>query len=417
MKKIGLNLLLSPWAILTGMIAGILIGLRYKTIAVNLAPLGEVYLALLQMCIIPIMITAVLSSLGRILMFGEATSYLKRLVVVFIIGLVIASAVGLSIGIIAKPGAELNKNAQVVLGKKISEIEGASEEQPESKRNSLIGFIKEIVTTNVIGAIRKGKNLPVLFFFILLGIAIGLAHSKAGENLLEMINVFYDAILRIISWVMYGLPFGLCFLLASQVAQVGPDIMFALLKLIITCYIAALTMIGLYGIAISLKTGGSFFHSFSALKETFVVALGTSSSFATIPAALHELQNKLHLDKHSTKLVVPLGINLNPHGSVMHFAISAVFISQLYGVSLNGSSLVIILIGSILAGLAATGAPGIGALSMIALVLEPLGLPVATAVILLAAIDPIIDPIITLTTVHANCAAATLIAKKSEMDP
>ena len=417
MKRNGLNLLLSPWAILTGMIAGVLIGVRYKAIAFNLAPLGEVYLALLQMCIIPIMITAVLSSLGRILMFGEATSYLKRLVAVFIIGLVIASAVGLSMGIITKPGTELNKNAQVVLGKKISEIEGASEEQPESKRNSLIEFIKEIVTTNVIGAISMGKNLPVLFFFILLGIAIGLAHSKAGENLLEMINVFYDAILRIISWIMYGLPFGLCFLLAAQVAQVGPDIMFALLKLIITCYIAALTMIVFYGIAISLKIGGSFFHSFSALKETFVVALGTSSSFATIPAALHELQNKLHLDKHSTNLVIPLGINLNPHGSAMHFAISAVFISQLYGVSLNVSSLVIILIGSILAGLAATGAPGIGALSMIALVLEPLGLPVATAVILLAAIDPIIDPIITLTTVHANCAAATLVAKKSEMNP
>lgn len=412
-KSNGFKILLSPWAVIAGMISGVIIGLQYKGLVVYLAPLGEVYLALLQMCIIPIMITAVLSSLGSIFMSGEATVYLKRLVVVFIIGLMIASAVGLSVGIITRPGVELNKKAQIVLGKKVSEIEGASEEQSESKKNALLEFIKEIVTENVIGAISKGKNLPVLFFFILLGISIGLAHSQSGKNTLEMINVFYDAILRIISWIMYGLPFGLCFLLASQVAQVGPDIMFALLKFIITCYIAALIMIGFYGMAIAIKTGGSFFHSFSALKETFVVALGTSSSFATIPAALRELQDKLHLDKRSTNLVVPLGINLNPHGSVMYFAISAVFISQLYGVSLNGSSLAIILIGSILAGLAATGAPGIGALSMIALVLEPLGLPVATAVILLAAIDPIIDPIITLTTVHANCAAATLVAQKN----
>ncbi len=412
MKSNGLSFLLSPWAILAGMISGVLIGVQYKELAFHLAPLGEVYLALLQMCIIPIMITAVVSSLGRLLMSGKASAYMGRILIVFIVGMFIASAVGLSIGIVAKPGMELSEKAQMTLGKKISELEAVSLERSESTNPALQDFMKEIVAPNVFEAISQGKNLPVLFFFVLLGIAIGLVRSPAGKTLQEIINVFYDALLRIITWVMYGLPFGLCCLLATQVAQIGLDIMFALLKLIISCYLCSLILIGFYGIAIWLKIGGSFLRSFAALKETFVVALGTSSSFATIPTALHGLQNKLHLDKESTNLVVPLGINLNPHGSAMHFAISAVFIAQLYGVSLSVSSLIIVLIGSILAGLAATGAPGAGSLSMIALVLEPLGLPVATAVILLAAVDPILDPIVTLTTVHANCAASAMIGKK-----
>ena len=172
-------------------------------------------------------------------------------------------------------------------------------------------------------------------------------------------------------------------------------------------------MIALYALVTWLKMRrGSFFRSVVALKDTFVVALGTSSSFASIPSALNDLENKLYLDKKVTKLVVPLGINLNPHGAVVHFALSSVFIAQVYGVSLNPSSWIIILIGSVLAGLAATGAPGAGALSMISVVLHPLGLPVSTAIILLAAIDPIVDPILTLTTVHANCSATTLIAEK-----
>jgi len=410
--KNGLNWLLSPWAIIAGMIAGVLIGVQYKELAFHLAPLGQVYLALLQMCIIPIMITAITSSLGRLLISGEAMSSLGQVVIVFILGLLLASAMGISVGIVVKPGSEINTKAQIILGKKISETEAISFERSKSGKPALLEFFKKIVTGNVIQAISEGKNLPVLIFFILLGVAIGIVRSPASENLLEIINALYDALLKMITWFMYGLPFGLCFLLAAQVAHVGLDIMIALLKLIISCYVGAFILIGVYSVVIWLKIRGSFFDSFAALKEAFVVALGTSSSFASIPAALNGLQNKLHLDKQSTNLVVPLGINLNPHGSAMHFAISAVFVAQLYGVPLDSTSLIIILIASILAGLAATGAPGPGALSMIALILDPLGLPVATAVILLAAIDPIVDPIVTLTTVHANCAASTVIAKK-----
>ena len=411
MKSNRLNWLLSPWTIGAGMISGVLIGWQYREIAFHLAPLGEAYLSLLQMCIIPIMITAVLSSLGHLLISGEAAAYMGRLLVVFIFGLLIATVVGLTVGVITKPGASLSKKAQVTLGKKIAETETTSFDPSKSVKPDLLGFVKEIVPNNVIRAMSQGKNLPVLFFTILLGIALGLARSPGGKTVLDFIDVLYDALLRIITWVMYGLPFGLCCLLAYQIAQIGLDIILSLLKLVIFSYLCALILIGIYGIAMWVKIGGSFFRSFAALKETFVVALGTSSSFATIPSALRCLQDKLHLDVQATRLVVPLGISLNPHGTAMYFAISAVFFAQLYNISLSAPALVIILVGSILAGIAATGAPGAGALAMIALVLEPLGLPVATAVILLTAVDPILDPIITLTTVHANCTAATMVAK------
>lgn len=411
MKSSRLSWLLSPWTIGTGMISGVLIGWQYRELAFRLAPLGEAYLSLLQMCIIPIMITAVLSSLGRLLISGEAAVYMGRLLIVFILGLFIASGVGLSVGMVAKPGTSLSKKAQVTLGKKISETETTSFDLSKSTNPDLLSFVKEIVPNNVIGAISQGKNLPILFFFILLGIALGLVRSPAGKTALDFIGVFYDALLRIITWVMFGLPFGLCCLLAYQVAQIGLDIIFALLKLVIFCYLCAFILIGIYGIAMWLKIGGSFFRSFIALKETFVVALGTSSSFATIPSALHSLRHELHLDEQATRLVVPLGVSLNPHGTAMYFAISAVFIAQLYNTSLSAPALIIILVGSILAGIAATGAPGAGALAMIALILEPLGLPVATAVVFLTAVDPILDPIITLTTVHANCTAAAMVAK------
>ncbi len=78
--------------------------------------------------------------------------------------------------------------------------------------------------------------------------------------------------------------------------------------------------------------------------------------------------------------------------------------AQIYGIELGVNEISMVFIGSILAGLAASSAPGIVGLSMIAMILDPLGLPTHVAIILLLAIDPIVDPILTALNVHANCA-------------
>lgn len=409
------QILLSPWAVLTGMATGVIIGIYFRDIAARIAHLGDIYLALLQMCIIPILITAVISSLGSLLMSKDAARHVGKIFLIFISGLLMASAIGILAGIIIGPGTDLDQTAQITLGKTIIAEESAFEKAGAADASVFIGFIKEMVPRNVVGAMSEGKNLPVLIFSALIGIAIGVVHSPGRKTLLESINVFYDALLEIIKWIMYGLPFGLCFLIASQVSGAGMDMMYALLKLVLVCYLCAFIMIIIYGFVIWLRLGGSFFASYAALKETFMVSLGTSSSFAAIPAALKGLQDNLHMDKQSSKLVIPLGVNLNPQGSVMHFAVSTIFIAQLYNVTPDISSISIIFIGVIFAGLAATGVPGVGSLYVLGLVLGPLGLPVTTAVIMLAAIDPILDPVVTMVNMHASCAASVLVGKKEEI--
>jgi Na+/H+-dicarboxylate symporter len=101
-------------------------------------------------------------------------------------------------------------------------------------------------------------------------------------------------------------------------------------------------------------------------------------------------------------------MTINPPASVLQFAISSIFISQIYGVDLNFTQLNIVFIGAIFAGLASSSTPSIVALSMIAMILDPLGLPSSVAIILLVAIDPIVDPIITALNVYSNCALAVV---------
>ena len=412
-KRSNWDILLSPWMVFSGIIGGILVGVFYKSFAGKISFIGEIYLALLQMCILPILITAILSSIGRLLTSADTGKYVGKLLVTFILGLCIASLIGIIVGTLGQPGSNLDKSVQMTLGKKISETEMQSQndtttQQPSS--GSFTTMLRKMIPTNVFAATSQGHNLSVLFFSIIVGIALGLVRSSASNATLSVIDGLYDAFIKLIGWLMYGLPFGLFSLFAVQISQVGYEMITAMLKLVVYVYLSSMILIGLYSLIIFFRVGGPFLRIMSIMRETLIVAMGTSNGYAAIPSAIRGLHNGLKLDKDTTNLVIPLGISLNPQGSVMHFAISTMFMVQLYNKEVNLNVFFIILLSSLLAGLAATGVPGLAALGMIALVLEPLGLPVGVAVILLAAIDPILNPILTVVNVYANCASTAVVA-------
>jgi Na+/H+-dicarboxylate symporter len=212
--------------------------------------------------------------------------------------------------------------------------------------------------------------------------------------------------------MMHLLPFGLLCLFAGQVAHVGMDIVWATAKLIQYIYISCIATMIVYSLIIwwKLKHRLSYLDTLAGLRQPLVVALGTASSFATIPSALGALKDNLKVDENVSDLVIPLGMTINPPASVLQFAISSIFIAQIYGTELGLDQLAMIFVGAILAGLASSSAPSMVALSMIAMILDPLGLPSSVAIILLIAIDPVVDPIVTVLNVHANCALAVTLS-------
>ena len=229
---------------------------------------------------------------------------------------------------------------------------------------------------------------------------------------LSVFDAFFNAVLNIISWVMYGLPFGICCLFAAQISQVGLDIMSALLRYVIVIHIASIGVFLINSIVIRVFTRKSFLQSIAALKETLIVALGTCSSFASIPSALRCLQQGFRLNERAVNLGVPIGITLNPQGMILFAVVSTIFIAQLYNVTLGAQYLITIFVCSIFMAMAASGAPGGAVVALIAIVLEPLGLPIGSSIILLIAIIAVVDPALTVVTVHANCAAATVLGRE-----
>jgi proton glutamate symport protein len=407
------QLILSPWATAVALVLAVCLGLWVPRGALALKPVGGVYLALLQMCSLPLVICGVVSSIGRILRDGESKTYLGRLVLVVVGGLFITAALAIVLGLTVRPGSGLSAEASQTLGRLLSESEvQGSTATTEHKPVSFVDFLSSAVPRNIFFALSQGSQLPILFFSLLLGVALGFTGSLKSQQTIESFEATFDALLKLIEWLLYLLPIGLISLLAPQIAEAGFGVFVAMLKLIVLLNVAALISLLVGNFIIARRTGRPYFAVLRQLIDCLLIAFATKSSFAAIPSALSAMQ-RLGMSKNTTDLVIPLSVSLNPIGNVHYYTLSAIFIAQLYGVSFPASSLVILLVGGVLAAVAGSAIPSAAAIGVISIVLEPLGLPVGAAVILIMAIDPFLDPATTALNVHGSCVAASLVAKPS----
>ncbi|HNX23629.1 MAG TPA: cation:dicarboxylase symporter family transporter [Spirochaetota bacterium] len=416
--KIGASILKSPVTILVSVAAGILLGIFYPAIAKFLAPFGQMYLYFLQMCVIPILITAIASSIGSIIQTEEARSSILKLVMIFIIGLFVTAGIGVFSGALGRPGVmnsenfsrlgSILKGSQHATDLEVS-LSGAVESAASSTQSgSLVQFLLEIVPANIFKSLSTGRALELVFFSIIFGIAIGVQDNK---RLILASKDLFNAFQKIINWALYGLPFGLVFLLSAQIADVGLSIVFSMGKFILIFYIAGMVLFLLTSIIIVLNTKMPTGVTLKAMLDPVIISLATRSSFAALPSAIDSLEKKLGYDAVKTNLILPLGITVCRYGNTLYFGIAAFFVAQLYSMNITLTHVVIIFVGSVFAGMATAGSSGILTLAMMSIILDPLGLPLEAVLILFIAIDPIVDPMRTVLIVHTNMGAATFLAQ------
>jgi proton glutamate symport protein len=403
-----------PWVIFFGVILGILAGMFLPGYAEVYTSISHFYLALLEMCVLPVMTTAVISSLGHLIHNGQTIFYVKRIVVVFIISLLSASLLAILFTTLMNPGRHLSDAALDAISKAILGAQDVVANAGSDQPLSLWQFFTNLVPNNVFGALATGKNISVLFVSILVGIAIGVQRTDAAKVTLNVLHSIFLAFIRIIGWIMMALPIGLFFLFASYFAQAGSSILGALAWLISVILSCGILMMVIFTIIIRYRTGYPMLKVISMLRQPLMLAFFTSSSLATMPATLKVLQQNFKLNENLTALVIPLGTSFNQQASVIRYTCVAIFVAQMYGVHLGVTDLPLLIITSIMAAMAGSGLPGIAAITMSAFVLQPLGLPVVVGIILLTIIEPIIDPVTTMVNVFGNCMATTLVIKKGD---
>lgn len=410
------SLLLSPWAVLAGMVAGLLIGLSGDELIDRIYPIGRMYLAFLQMCVLPIMVSAVVASLARLFASPAHGQSLRRFVGLSFVFLLFASCVGIVAGLLGTPGGALDPENSQVLGQLMDQRESqelAVGGPSESSGNLLLTTIIDAIPSNIFHALVTNHSLQVLVFALCVGIALGWVPAHQKKVSLDVCDALFEAFNRLIMWAMHLLPLGLACLVAHQIDQIGLELLIALLRLVVIIYICVAIFLIIGTVLISWRLRQPVWRVIWELRDTLLIAGGTRNGFAAMPAALRGLHQGLGLDGQTTNLVVPLGITICRYGTVMCFAVASLFMAQVYGVELNLASYLIVFIGAPLAAVASAGTPGTVALSMMAIVLGPLDLPLDAAFVFLLAIDPLTDPVLTVANVHGTCVAAAVGTPKA----
>ncbi len=417
-------LLTSPWSILVSVGISAFIGIMFKDVAALLRPFGTMYLYLIEMTVIPIIISAVVSSVAGLAKSTGIRAFLLRMVVVFILMLVSIAVIGTLAGVIGSPGSGLDEGTRNTLGSIIKteqskyapdlELSLKAPLEAAKTQTSFIDFLVQMVPRNIFAAMTAGRALELIFFSIILGIAVGVLGARHGTGLIDIFDGLFKAFQKIISWLMVLLPFGLICLLSYQIAETGFSILKAMMKFILVFYIVGAAVFVADVLIIWRRSRMGLGKVLKALLDPIVISMVTRSSFATLPSAIRSLSQNLGFYERSTNLFFSMGTTIGRFGNILYFAVASIFVAQLYGAPMGIWEYGKVTLGSLLAGIATAGASGIATLNLLGIVLGSLSLPLEAVLIIFIAIDTIADPMRTLLIVITNMAANTLIVPRVE---
>lgn len=386
------------WKFAVALVLGAAVGLIVGPPIAVIQPLGDLFLRLLQMLIVPLVLfTLVLgvssispARLGRI--GGKVFVY-------YMLTSVIAISVGILLALLVRPGGSLA-------------LPSGGEEPAAAPPIS--ETLLNIVPENVVSAMAEGNVLAVIFFACVVGIALGVMQNSADERLRELsglVRRFFDAgaeiMFKIVRGVLEYAPIGVFALIAVTLGETGIVALVPLAALTGVVYGGIALQIAFYCVLL-VMFGVSLRRFFGAAKEPMATAFVTRSSNGTLPVSTRAAE-KMGVKEGVYGFSLPLGATINMDGTALYVGASVVFVANVAGVDLTiGQILTVVLVG-VLASIGTAGVPGAG-LIMLSLAITQAGLPFA-AVALVAGIDAILDMARTMCNVTGDLAGTRLVAQ------
>jgi len=423
MKRVLHKTLLNPFLIFAVLGLAILAGLELPDFSRMLEPVGGYYISLLKMIVLPYLFVTVTIGIAKIASDPNASSYVARLVLIYPAAMLFAALVAVGCCLLIAPGGTVDAASLSALGDIVNGRAGELLPDDEVRLAAPVvfqspaiqtSFGERIIPENIFQALTNGDSLKVVVFCIVFGAALARNTGLSRQSLLDLFKVVQNACIEVIRWLNLVLPFALFAMVSSQVANVGIGPLVSLGRFIQVQALAAGVLMLAGGMIIASRARISPIAAFSRLGETITLAVTTRSSFACIPVAIRELTENLRFNRFATDLVMPLGTTICRIGAVPYYVIGVIFIAQVYGAQLDFNAYATIIVASIAAGIASSGATGTMTVLLIALVAEPLKLPFEAAIVLFIAVDPIIDIFRTVVLVYGNCALTSMIAPRAK---
>lgn len=367
---------------------------------------GTVFLNLLKALVIPLVVTSVITGITRMGDLRKVGKTAAGTLFFFMSTTFIAVFTGIVLVNLIQPGSAGS----------VENLASLSATQAERANVGALEAAYEVIAgmfpPNLFAAATEGNILGLIVFSLFFGGVLTL-EGKRGRGLIEMIDVANEALMKLVRLVIWVAPLGIFGLVADRIGMAGGGaaVWSEILRL---GWYAATVMVGLifHGavtLPLILRLVGRRKPARYAMNmgDSFLTAVGTASSAATMAVTLRCVVEKNQVSRRAADFVIPLGTTINMDGTALYEAVAVMFIAQSLGIELSFAQQVVVLFTATLAAIGAAAIPEAGLVTMV-IVLTAVGLPVE-GIGLILSIDWILDRFRTGINVWGDAVGAAVI--------
>jgi len=411
--------------IIVGLVLGLVFGLVVIKTSISpdftidyIKPIGTIFINSLKMIAVPLVLASLIVGVSNLGDISKLSRIGGKTIVAYMVTTVIAVSVGLLVVNLFAPGKSLPIETRENLMALYDDAAGSTASQAEVlQQQSPLQPVVDIVPENVfLAASQNSSMLQVVFFAILVGIALLQIPKEKASPVIAFFDGLNDVIIQIVGYIMLIAPYGVFALMASLIVEIAGDnpdnaatLLLALLKysLVVLGGLFFITLV-VYPLILKSFTKIRYIDFFKAIRPAQLLAFTTSSSSATLPVTMKQVEEELGVSEEVSSFVLPLGATVNMDGTSLYQGVAAVFIAQALGMDLTLTQQLTIVLTATLASIGSAGVPGAG-LIMLIIVLESIGVP-AAGIALIIAPDRILDMFRTVVNVTGDATVCAVVA-------
>jgi Na+/H+-dicarboxylate symporter len=392
---------------------------KFTTLVLD--PLGQVFLRMLFFVVIPLVFASLATGVAQLDRMGQLGPLASRTFLLFFLNMAIAVALGLLVMNVVAPGETLTPETRATLmeeyGGTASQHVQRSAEQPDL---TPMAVVEMFMPRNLFGAFignsrtTLGDVLPLILFAILVGAAAIHLGGERRERVRSGLGLVNDLMTGIVHFALKLAPFAVPALIYSVIVKVGWEIVVALGLFVVCClFVMLLHLFGTMSIWVKFLARRRVGEFWKQLRPVLVTAFSTSSSAATLPAALAVAREQLGVKAPVAGFVLPLGTTMNMAGTALYEGCVVLFVAQVFGFDLGVGQQVTLLFLAVLSAVAVAAIPG-GSLPLIAGLLASFGIPPEGIGIILG-VDRILDMTRTMVNVGSDVVTTTVVDRYTKL--
>lgn len=394
---LGVGVLLGPSTNLVDASLGISIGNW-------LAFPGRLFLATIQMIVIPLVVASVILGLAASENLEQLKKLGVRVTLFFAVTTALAATIGLWVGSMLKPGLSMPSMAV--------EANSTTSASAVTTRPSIIELpdtLLGLLPGNPLDAMVQGEMLQIVIFSVIFGIALVSMAPKQSKPMLELLGSLQEICMTIVRWAMRLAPFAVFGLMAQLTTKIGLSALMGMAYYVLTVEIGLVLMLLVYMLLLRIVLNKKPLEFLRGSRDVLLLAFSTSSSATVMPLSIKTAEQEFGVRPSISQFVIPLGATINMNGTALYQSVATVFLAQVYGIDLGIGSMALIVAMAVGASIGSPATPGVG-IVILSMVLGTIGIP-PSGIALIMGVDRILDMSRTAINVTGDLVTCALMEK------